>query len=68
MVRKYYKKGLIKFNVDEIKDMNDTAFSIKLFTHHPEIIEFHNKEIWLPIQSKEFFLRTKPKVVKNKKK
>lgn len=67
--RQYYKKGFIKFNVDDIRDIDDYRIGVKLITQHPEILHFNNKEIIFPIQCKEYFLRTKPKpVIRNKSK
>lgn len=57
--RKFYKKGLIKFNTESIKDISSYIISITLSTKEPEIIEHNNKEIWLPIQTKEYFLNKK---------
>lgn len=53
--RKFYKKGLIKFNIESIKDISSYIISITLSTKEPEIMEHNNKEIWLPIQTKEYF-------------
>ncbi len=61
--RKYYKKNLIKFNVDNIKVIDEFTIGVHLVTDHPEIMEFNGKEIKFNINSMEYFMNNKPKPV-----
>ena len=61
--RKYYKKGLIKFNVDDIRQINENTIGVKLVTVHPEIMVYNGKEITFDIKSMKYFINNKPKPV-----
>jgi ankyrin repeat protein len=73
--RQYYKKSLIKFNVDNIRQIDEFTIGVNLITAHPEIMEFNQKEIQFHINSMKYFMNNKPKPTykkcgnfKNKKK
>jgi len=66
--RKYYKKNLIKFDLDNIRKIDQFTVGIYLVTNHPEIIEFNRKEIKFHINSMKYFMNNKPKPILKKNK
>lgn len=65
--RKYYKKNLIKFNLDNIHQIDEFTIGVTLVTAHPEIMEFNGKEIKFNINSMRYFMNNKPKPIFKKK-
>ena len=68
--RQYYKKNLIKFNIERINQISDTKIGVELVTSHPEIIQYNGKIVEFDISSMKYFMYKKPKptIKKNYKK
>lgn len=67
MYRKYYKKNLIKFNLDSIRKIDQFTMCITLITSEPEILQYNGREIWLHVNSIPYFNNNKPKPILKKK-